>query len=609
MEMTDMKELDVNEIVMVPLESIDYPVSNHRQTMDETKLQELADSIATIGVQQPIKVCFRDGRFTMIFGHRRVKACEKAGLKEVPAIVVEGWTDAQIAEAQVIENILREDLNLIEEARCVQTLVEGSMFPIDVAASKMGKSVAWARQRLDLLRLDEQVADLVASERLPLGHALLLARMGDPKDQVDMAARVIGKFWNDKTWDNAIAGDYLMPLKDIRNEIKYKLCKMGGARWPHDVEYAKRRPCLGCPDNTETEPGLFDALNIERTSKRGNCTNPACFQAKSRAWDKDPVKKQRDKAREEQKKSKARDTEPDEPTTGGEAEKDKKFPWNDEQRYAVELFQYVNRLAQAIGGHVTMTYDKAEECCRIDMLEIFLVLHFREDDGCCNSMPGLQEWLAGQKVSGKELGLLITEAAAMPAHMAPRIGYSGVVENVPLDEDTVNYIESLEELASRWGVDFSIIPARPNMEDIRRKLIADDIVKAGKDDALKLIAACEDGVALAGMVKDAKALKLPKYKLKAIGERITELCGNPRAANLHTTPTCVICDGTEDVERDVCMSCIELIQHGPKKKQKDVLKAIAKAPVELLSELRDEGLSGDWRRQAVAKRIEEGQKE
>ncbi|MBN2293853.1 MAG: ParB/RepB/Spo0J family partition protein [Pirellulales bacterium] len=613
------------QIEMVPLDTIDYPVSNHRQTMDPAKLEELSNSIATLGVQQPIKVCFRNGRYAMIFGHRRVKASEKAGRTDIPAIVVEDWTNEQIAEAQVIENILREDLNPIEEARCVQTLVEGSMFPIDVAASKMGKSVAWARQRLDLLRLDEKVADLVAMGRLPLGHALLLARLGDHKDQVDMAARAIGffgkEFWNDKTWDNAIKGDYLMPLNDIRKEIKYKLCKMGSAHWPQDVEYAKRRPCLGCPDNTETEPGLFDALNIERTSKRGNCTNPACFQAKAKAWEKDPVKKQRDKAREEQKKAKAKDAEQDEPKAGSANESyeqrekriaklRKQFPWNDEQMYAVELFRYANRIAQAIGGHVTMKFDKAEECCQIEMLETFLVLFLHNGDGYdCRDLPTLTDWLGGKKIPGTVLGKMITEAAALDAHTGPRIGYSGDVENVPLDEGMMKHIESLEELASRWGVDFSNYskkPSRPTMEDILRKLIVGDILKAAKDDALKLIAACVDGVALADMVKDAKTLKLPKYKLKAIGERITTLSLREDAPNdTPANPACIICGGTEDVERDVCMSCIELIQHGPKKKQKDVLAAIAKAPVELLTELQDEGLRGDWRRQAVAKRIKE----
>ncbi len=606
------KTVEVKEqIEIIPISKIDYPVDNHRQSMDEAKLQELANSIMSMGVQQPIKVCRRNGRYAMIFGHRRVKASELVELTDIPAIVVEGWTDEQIAEAQVIENILREDLNPIEEAQCVQTLVEGSMFPLDVAASKMGKSIAWARQRLDLLRLDNTLLEFVASGRLPIGHAVLLSRVGSHEDQIQLARSAMGLCYHDAL-QNAAKTDHLEPLHRLRTEIKYMLCKMGSACWPKDVEYANRRPCVGCSDNTETNPGLFDSLQIERTSAKGNCTNPECFQAKAQAWEKDPVKIERDKAREAKKK--ANDKKSGEPKTGpvqvGESynqrekrikQLKKKFPWNAEQRFALALHEYGEELVLTIGNRI------AGMDIAADPVRDLILLGFCEDsfgfDSISDDLNAVGVALGEESFCGDHLQSMWNRLARQGNQGKPTIDWQGEVQGVPLSEHAMEGLDSLEKIAEAIGVvDF---PVRPTLEAIQRESIVSEIVKANKTDTLKAIAECEDGVALADMVKNSEALKLPKYKLKAIGERITELStAESSTEKTAADHVCEVCREKSDIEQAVCSDCYELILHGPKRKQDEVIAAIEKAPLWLLEEIKNENPRGDWRRAALAKGIE-----
>ena len=614
-------ETDSGVLQDVAIDEIELLVANHRQTMDPIKLRDLADSIAAIGLQQPIKVCRNDSGYTMVFGHRRMAAATMAGKTAIPAIVVEGWTDQQIAEAQVIENILREDLNPIEEAHCVQTLIDADS-NFDKVASKMNKSIDWCRQRLDLLRLSAKVQALAASGRLPLKHARLIARVGDASDQYNLAAAAIGGM-DEK---NIVGGDHVMPLERLRDEISWMLCKLGAARWPKDVEYAKRRPCDGCVDNTNTEPVLFDGITL--TSKNGNCTNPGCFEAKAWAWEKDPVKLERDAKRDAAKAAKSGGA-----SNSNESYQDrekrvaklrKKFPWTIEQTHALAIWEYGRDLVEAIG--VTIACGRARDAA-------LLVL------AALNSKPNYQMLLAQSTPTLESLvdftpgglngldGVMADtwRCNAKPGDdYGPGLDYDGEVFNVPLNGNIANRIDALEAIAAAWKV--PDLPTRPTLESATEAFATRTIVNGSRDEATRAIAGCLDASFLADLQLDDSAgktghKKLPKWKIKAIDQRLVELnaeCDHAPAPTFDVD-TCAICGcddhnscdggcGWHDDEHTVCTACVDGIRNGTKKEKAGILAAIAKAPLWLLDDLRVAGLRGDWRRAAVLTQIEKLEK-
>ncbi len=501
----------------IAIADINYAIANHRRAMDETKLQELADSIASIGVQQPIKVCDRLGKYIMIFGHRRAKASQLAGQDTVPAIVVTGWNDADIAEAQVVENIHREDLDPIEEAYCVKTLNEGGL-GLDVVASKMNKSIDWCRERLDLLRLGEKIQTIVATGRLPLKQARLIARVGDKHDQISLATFAVGGHIDGR-------GDYVQPLKEIRKQISYILCKLGGAGWPKDVDYAKKRPCDGCVDNTNTEPALFEGVKL--TSKRGNCTNPGCFETKATAWEKDPIKTARVAKRDADKKKNgtASDAKPRGSEDYDEREKrvkklKKQFPWTPAQAFALAEWLYGQKVVKLIGEFIAS--GKAFEACRpAEMIVLASIDYKAYSTGISDQIPSLAEIVQGKYRADEGLAETWVYNAELSESSMPKLDYNGDELRVPLPDVLVAHIDGVEAVAYAWGI--KDIPARPECETFVRQMDIKAVVKAKRPDAMEAIASCVDPKFLADILKEAKTHKLAAWRKKAIEDRLAEL--------------------------------------------------------------------------------------
>ncbi len=134
--------------------------SQPRKTFDEDALEELADSIRQYGLIQPIMVQKRDGYYEIIAGERRWRACMKAGLKEVPVIIRE-YDDQKIMELSLIENLQREDLNPMEEARAYKRLMEEFGLTQEEIAGRVSKSRPVIANALRLLKLDERVQAMV----------------------------------------------------------------------------------------------------------------------------------------------------------------------------------------------------------------------------------------------------------------------------------------------------------------------------------------------------------------------------------------------------------------------------------------------------------------
>ena len=164
--------------------------SQPRKTFDEDALEELADSIRQYGLIQPIMVQKREGYYEIIAGERRWRACMKAGLKEVPVIIRE-YDDQKIMELSLIENLQREDLNPMEEARAYRRLMEEFGLTQEEIAGRVSKSRPVIANALRLLKLDERVQAMVEQGEISMGHARALASVLIPEEQYLIALRIM----------------------------------------------------------------------------------------------------------------------------------------------------------------------------------------------------------------------------------------------------------------------------------------------------------------------------------------------------------------------------------------------------------------------------------
>jgi len=172
----------------VALESITRGIYQPRVHFDETALQELADSISAQGLIQPVLLRKRGGGYELIAGERRWRAAKLAGLEAIPAIIRE-MDDSAVAAVTLIENIQREDLNPLEEARALQRLKDEFEMTHQAVADAVGRSRAAVTNLMRLLELDERVANMLAEGKLEMGHARALLSL-DPPDQHMLAMKV-----------------------------------------------------------------------------------------------------------------------------------------------------------------------------------------------------------------------------------------------------------------------------------------------------------------------------------------------------------------------------------------------------------------------------------
>ena len=170
----------------IDLNLIDTNPNQPRKNFDPTALKELSDSIKTYGVIQPIIVNKYRNRYLIVAGERRYKASKMAGLKVIPA-VVKNYTEQQIKEISLLENIQREDLNPIEAARAMRELLEIYGWTQDVLAIRLGKSRPAVTNLLRLLNIQPEVVKLIESSKLSPGHARSLVVVTDPEAQIKLA--------------------------------------------------------------------------------------------------------------------------------------------------------------------------------------------------------------------------------------------------------------------------------------------------------------------------------------------------------------------------------------------------------------------------------------
>lgn len=238
--------LPAGAVVDIPVGDIDPNRNQPRKKFDDEALLALAESIRHNGVISPILVARDGGRYTIIAGERRWRAARLANLDVIPAIVRE-WDDVHRQEAALVENIQREDLNAIEEARGIERLMNECALTQEAVAERLGRSRSAVANLLRLLGLPERIQEAVIGGTLSAGHARVLAGIEDAQQQANLFAKTLQFGWSVRQLEAAAKN-----APEKREKQKQE---------PLPVEYTELQ------DRLRTATGL--KVSLEGSAKKG----------------------------------------------------------------------------------------------------------------------------------------------------------------------------------------------------------------------------------------------------------------------------------------------------------------------------------------------------
>lgn len=207
-----------DEIVELDLDQLRTNPYQPRKVFDEEKLQELANSIKEHGVFQPIIVKKSSVKgYEIIAGERRVKASMMAGLSRIPAIV-RNFSDQEMMEIALLENLQRENLNSIEEAMAYRSLIDSMKITQDELAKRLGKSRSHITNMLGLLSLPEEVKDMIIDNKISMSHARVLSKMENKDEIVALANKIIDENLNVRDLENVSKDDSIEKIHKIKKK-------------------------------------------------------------------------------------------------------------------------------------------------------------------------------------------------------------------------------------------------------------------------------------------------------------------------------------------------------------------------------------------------------
>lgn len=212
-----------DQIVEIDLSELRANPYQPRKNFDEEALNELASSIKEHGVFQPIIVKKSIKGYEIIAGERRFRASKLAGMQTIPAIVKD-FSDEEMMQIALLENLQRENLTSIEEAKAYKSIIESMNITQDELAKKVGKSRSHVTNILGLLKLPASVQDMVLYNKLSMGHARVLSKLDDPKTIEDLAQRVINEDLSVRKLESLVYDNEekeVKTKKNTNNEYKY----------------------------------------------------------------------------------------------------------------------------------------------------------------------------------------------------------------------------------------------------------------------------------------------------------------------------------------------------------------------------------------------------
>ena len=186
------EDSDIGRELMVKVTSIEPNREQPRKDFNEEAMGELAESMKVYGVLQPLQIQKKGDYYEIIAGERRWRAAKLAGLKEVPVVIRE-YTKQQTMEIALIENVQREDLNPIEEAKAYQRLIQEFELKQEEIAARVGKSRVTITNSMRLLKLDERVQEMLIQNQITGGHARALLTVEDGELQYKLAGKIIAE--------------------------------------------------------------------------------------------------------------------------------------------------------------------------------------------------------------------------------------------------------------------------------------------------------------------------------------------------------------------------------------------------------------------------------
>lgn len=217
--MSKAKYKELEKVIELNISEVEPMLNQPRKMFDKEKLDELTDSIKEHGVLQPILVVKDENGFTIIAGERRWRAAKLAGLKEIPAIIKD-YTDSKKKQVALIENIQREDLNIIEIAKAIKELMEIDGYTQTEVSKITGKSLSTVSNIMRLLKLPEEILVYLLEGKMVEGQARALLALDDPEKQILIAKEIIEKKLTVREVEKLIYGSQNYTRKQDKKEPK-----------------------------------------------------------------------------------------------------------------------------------------------------------------------------------------------------------------------------------------------------------------------------------------------------------------------------------------------------------------------------------------------------
>lgn len=212
--------------VILKINDVEPNKNQPRRTFNEDSLIELSESIKQHGIVQPLVVAKQKDYYEIIAGERRWRAAKIAGLKEVP-VIIKDYSPQEIMEVALIENIQREDLNPIEEAKAYKNLIDEYNLKQDQVAEKVSKSRTAVTNALRLLKLDDRVQDMLINESISSGHARALLGLDDAEKQYNIATQIFDEKLSVRETEKLVKQinrpeQPSKPKKELKNDFVYR---------------------------------------------------------------------------------------------------------------------------------------------------------------------------------------------------------------------------------------------------------------------------------------------------------------------------------------------------------------------------------------------------
>ena len=212
--------------VILKINDVEPNKNQPRRTFNEDSLIELSESIKQHGIVQPLVVAKQKDYYEIIAGERRWRAAKIAGLKEVP-VIIKDYSPQEIMEVALIENIQREDLNPIEEAKAYKNLIDEYNLKQDQVAEKVSKSRTAVTNALRLLKLDDRVQEMLINENISSGHARALLGLDDAEKQYNIATQIFDEKLSVRETEKLVKQinrpeQLPKPKKELKNDFVYR---------------------------------------------------------------------------------------------------------------------------------------------------------------------------------------------------------------------------------------------------------------------------------------------------------------------------------------------------------------------------------------------------